>query len=381
MPTVSVGTGSRTRVTTIALYKIEQESEGRLVLRAKAIGAHFAGGLLTVMGLPTSAVAWMAAVGDNPVWIPIVAGGLGLLLLAGGIALFRVAVTNRDRIVIDRAAREARFDATDVKRRFSVPFANLEKVEVRRVDKSGVDEIQITFPVYLVCRGGDEFKVDEASDIDQMTELARKIAILAGVPPTIASPSAGGRASQSESRQARHVLVAAGPPPEGLRIGAAPDGTVYAWPMLPRRLGLVVLFSALTLVFLGPALALAAGVVFALGDLEIGSALGYAVGAVACGAVALFFVRLLAGGCRLTLGSRGLHYEEFFLGVKVGWTSRDLPAGAVTGFRVGDPQRGGLEVQTTTGSPFFMKLPVGAGGFSMADLQWMKQRWLQDLGL
>jgi len=48
--------------------------------------------------------------------------------------------------------------------------------------------------------------------------------------------------------------------------------------------------------------------------------------------------------------------------------------------RLGELEAGGLEVQTTTGRPFFVKLPVGAGGFSVTDLMWMKERWLRDLG-
>ncbi len=188
MATITIGRNAPTKVKSLSLYKIEEESDRRLVLRAKKVGAFLGGAVLTFMGLGMALAAWIAASGNNPVWLWVVAGLLAALLLLGGIALIRIGFTNQDRIIVDRQAAEVRFEATDVAKRFALRFAELDCVEVRHQDRSMADEIRVTFPLYLVKKGGDEFKVDESSDFELMSGLAEKIAKLSGVRMRIAQP-------------------------------------------------------------------------------------------------------------------------------------------------------------------------------------------------
>jgi hypothetical protein len=171
--------GSKTKVNQVSLYKVEEDGPDRLVLRAKKIGYYLGGGLLGVMGAVLSAVS-VAALSDHR-GLGLGAGALGLLLLAGGVALVHAGLRNNDRIVFDRAGAQVRFETTREKDRYALPFGEIDRVELRMKDQSTASESRILFPVFLVRKGGDETKVDEATDVAQMLELALKAAQLCGV--------------------------------------------------------------------------------------------------------------------------------------------------------------------------------------------------------
>jgi hypothetical protein len=177
---VSVTFGeSKTNVVQAALYKVEEETADRLVLRAKKIGAYLGGGVLSVMGLALAGAA--AAIADHT-GVRIGLGIFGLLLLAGAVALVRAGMKNEDRIVFDGRGKSLRFDMTREKDRYAIPFAEIAKVELRKKDKSTASERCLVFPVVVVKRNGDEVKVDEGSKVADMMELAMKAASRCGVP-------------------------------------------------------------------------------------------------------------------------------------------------------------------------------------------------------
>jgi hypothetical protein len=172
--------GSKTKVNQVSAYRIEEDAQDRLVLHAKKIGYYLGGGILAVMGIGLSAVGFLAVAPDNR-GVGASLGLFGLLLLAGAVALVRAGTRNKDRIVFDRAAAQVRFDMTREKDRHVVAFATLDRVELRMKDQSTASESRILFPVFLVSKGGDETKVDEATDVTQMLELALKASHLCGV--------------------------------------------------------------------------------------------------------------------------------------------------------------------------------------------------------
>jgi hypothetical protein len=181
MATINVEFGGRTRVAVASLYKIEEETADRLVLRAKKIGAYLGGAFLTVIALIFLSLAAFV-VGSRDTGIRITVAVLGLLSLWGGIALIRHGIRNKDRIIFDRKAGAVRFDMTNEKDSYSIPFAQLEKVDLRKVDRSTASEERILFQVLLLKKGGDEIKVDEGSNPGQMLDLALKAATLCGLP-------------------------------------------------------------------------------------------------------------------------------------------------------------------------------------------------------
>lgn len=165
-----------------ALYKIEQDTPDRLVLRAKKIGAIGGGIFLTVFGL---ILGWGTHALNNKrtYGAAVIAGVIGLLLLAGGVALLRLGIRNQDRIVFDRSAREVRFEMTKEKDRYTIPFSDIEKFKLRFEDKSfSSKDIQVVFRFVIMTKSGDEIKVDEAFKLDEMKGLAAKASQLCGVP-------------------------------------------------------------------------------------------------------------------------------------------------------------------------------------------------------
>jgi len=176
--------------------------------------------------------------------------------------------------------------------------------------------------------------------------------------------------------------------PEGLTVEQVPAGTAYRWSVLPRNPVLLAFFSLLgaALVLPGPLLLLsdlldrldvleeyfqgAAGVwIFGL------FMLAFTVKAGPFFAVALF------GRCRLTVGPEVFDYEVTLFGRRLHSHSRRLAAREVFGLAVEDPVRGGIEVRGEGGKPFYLKLPVGVGALSMAELIRLKARWLADMGV
>jgi hypothetical protein len=193
--------GSKTKVNQLSAYKVEEDGQDRLVLRAKKIGYYLGGGVLAVMGIGLSAVGFLAVAPDNR-GVGVGLGLSGLLLLAGAAALVRAGARNNDRIVFDRAAAQVRFDMTREKDRHAIAFATLDRVELRMKDQSTMSESRILFPVFLVSKGGDETKVDEATDVAQMLELGLKASHLCGVPfvDTLSGKS-GGREADAGGRR------------------------------------------------------------------------------------------------------------------------------------------------------------------------------------
>jgi hypothetical protein len=172
--------GSKTRVNQASGYKVEADTPDRLVLRARKIGYYLGGGVLAAMGLGLAAVGFLA-LAPSKGGVGVGLGLFGLLLLAGAIALVRAGMRNNDRIVFDRPAAEVRFDMTREKDRHAIPFASLDRVELRMNDQSTASESRILFSVFLISKGGDETKVDEATDVAQMLDLALKASSLCGV--------------------------------------------------------------------------------------------------------------------------------------------------------------------------------------------------------
>ncbi len=180
MASFSVEFGSKTKVNQVSAYKVEEDAKDRLVLRAKKIGYYLGGGVLAVMGVVLAPVGFLA-VAPNNTGAGLGLGVFGLLLLAGAVALVRSGMRNHDRIVFDRAAGQVRFEMTREKDRYAIPFSQIDRVELRMNDQSTARESRIVFPVLLVGKGGDETKVDEATNVAQMLELALKTSHLCGV--------------------------------------------------------------------------------------------------------------------------------------------------------------------------------------------------------
>ena len=182
MASFSVEFGARkTKVNQVSAYKVEEDAKDRLVLRAKKIGYYLGGGVLAVMGVVLAPVGFLA-IAPNNTGAGLGLGVFGLLLLAGAVALVRSGMRNNDRIVFDRAAGQVRFEMTREKDRYAIPFSQIDRVELRMMDQSTARESRIVFPVLLVGNGGDETKVDEATNVAQMLELALKASHLCGVP-------------------------------------------------------------------------------------------------------------------------------------------------------------------------------------------------------
>jgi len=170
----------KTTVKQIARYRIEEDGPGRLVLRARKLTYYAGGAVLAFIGGVFLFVA-VVLLGREGLGMRATMGGLGALAVWGAVALVRAGLNNRDRIVFDTQAGVVRFDMTRAQDRSSLPFTALERVELRRVDRSSAGEARILYPVVLVQRDGGEVMLDEASDAGQMTELALKAAHLCGV--------------------------------------------------------------------------------------------------------------------------------------------------------------------------------------------------------
>jgi hypothetical protein len=165
--TISVNFGKKAKVNQVSGFKVEEE-DGALVLRRKKIGYYLGGTLLCVMGLVVGGVA-LGTLQDIGPRLGLAA--FGLLLVAGGVALIRAGMRNNDRIVFDPRAGELRFDMTKEKDRYRIPFGDIDRLELRRHDESTASEERILFQVFVVRKGGDEIKLDEASNAGEMAML------------------------------------------------------------------------------------------------------------------------------------------------------------------------------------------------------------------
>ena len=180
MTGVSVTFGaSKTSVNQVALYKIEEETPDRLVLRAKKIAYSLGGAMLILFGGILTFVAVGVVTDTGP---RIGLGAFGLLLLAGAYALIRAGIRNKDRVVFERSARAVRFDMTKEKDRYSVPFVEIARFDLRQVDESTASEEKVLYKVFIVRKNGDEIRLDEASNPGQMALLGLKASTICGVP-------------------------------------------------------------------------------------------------------------------------------------------------------------------------------------------------------
>lgn len=184
MSGVKVNVGQPKTVTRqAALYRIEEETPDRLVLRAKKIGAVVGGIMLLIFGLIMAGGSWALVRSRESIGVVLIAAVLALLLLAGGVGLLRSGLRNKDRIIFDHGAGEVRFDKTKAKDSFSLPFSEIDKFKLVIEDKSfSSKEVNVVFKLLILTKTGDEIKVDEAFNADQMTALAAKAAGLCGVP-------------------------------------------------------------------------------------------------------------------------------------------------------------------------------------------------------
>lgn len=200
MATVSVNFGRKTKVNQVSAYKVEVDTPDRFVLRAKKIAYYLGGALLAVMGTTLLLVGVLVVLPDER-GLGIGLSVFGALLVWGGVALIRSGMRNEDRIVFDRTAGAVRFDMTKEKDRYAIPFAEIDRIELRIKDNSTASEERIVYPVVLVRKNGDEAKLDEATNVAQMVDLALKTSSLCGVRMADTFPGAEGRSRAAAGRR------------------------------------------------------------------------------------------------------------------------------------------------------------------------------------
>ena len=90
-------------VTQIALYKVEEETQEKLVLRQKKIVYLLGGFFLAVMGI---VFLWAGLTARHETSAGIIAVDIiGVLFFVGGAALIRAGIRNKSRIIFDRGSR------------------------------------------------------------------------------------------------------------------------------------------------------------------------------------------------------------------------------------------------------------------------------------
>jgi hypothetical protein len=176
MATVGVNF-TKTTVSVVSTYRIEEERPDRLVLRAKKTGYYLGGGVLGLIGaalLGVSIPAFRSGLG-----LGAFALALGLLLGWAAVALVRKGARNNDRIVFD--AGGVRFEMTDAAARREYPREGIERLEIQRDDQSRGSETRIVHRLSIVTKDGSRVSVDEASREKAMRSLAEKAAAACGV--------------------------------------------------------------------------------------------------------------------------------------------------------------------------------------------------------
>ena len=94
---------------------------------------------------------YAVAENEKSIGAAMIAGVIAVLLLAGGIALLRLGIRNKDRIIFDRHAGEVRFDKTKKKDSFSIPFGDIVKFKLQFEDRSlGSKEVNIVFRLVII---------------------------------------------------------------------------------------------------------------------------------------------------------------------------------------------------------------------------------------
>jgi len=172
------------------MYKIEEETADRLVLRGKKIFHILGGAFLVIMGgifvYASTTVKNKASAGAVAVLI------LGMLILVGGIALVRVGLVKKNRIIFDQNVRVVNFSVWPRSLQAIVPFDSIDSVDMEIVEKIHQrtssegqrrrDEKFHVYQVNLVEKIGNKRKIDESTNVDNMLKLATKVAQRCGVP-------------------------------------------------------------------------------------------------------------------------------------------------------------------------------------------------------
>jgi hypothetical protein len=366
----------------LSLYRIEEETAEKLVLRARKIGPVGAGIFLTLFGLVMAGVTVALVRGRNGLGEAVIAGVPGLLLLAGGIGLLRSGLRNKDRIVFDRQAGEVRLEKTRRKDSFAIPFSEIKKFSLIFEDRSfSSKEVNCVFKLVIITKSGDEIKVDEAFAPSGMTELGVKAASFSGIPFDEHGSTELPSMNTVPEVKAWQKLPAA------LKSEISGERKVYRWRVLPDRPGLIVFFTGLALVFCLMGL-LGLFLIFGavsdwVGFLET-QFKGYGDMEIVVIAIVLmiffvktagFFATILFASGRLALSPAELDYEIRLFGRRVKSKSFRLPAAEITGLALKEASIKGLEVQRRNGPPLSIMLQR----FSEAELMKIKRQFLKDL--
>ncbi len=406
-----------------SLYRILESSESRLVLEGRKLGLW----LLTLFLLTNASVLLYVGlfVISRRQLFPVVAGSaLGAFFAVCGLATMVKALRYKSRIEIDRRLGTVRLMTGHGGRATEIPFAEIASVELESKRIGSGRRARYEQRVFLLTTDDSEWLLDRSTDIVRMTRLADRIRLLTHGRRAQDEPKVG--APDGEGRPAPWAEA----PPDGVTIESDRDAVVYRWRTLPRALLWVFFWGSTTLLLGGLAVAALVAMVIeicrqppgvtlallALAALTLGlmyaasrrarrggaAVLGLALFAVLlanllfnvqpfikAGAVAaaVGYIASLSGWvlltrCRLRVSPAGLEYEEQLLGLPLFWRRHTLTAAEVVGFRIKAAVRGGgaVEVRARGGRSFALMIPQGTGAFSRADLEWLRARWLADLG-
>ena len=180
----------------LSLYYVESDSPERLVFRARRIGAYLGGAFFIVAGTAMVVGIWYGFATRTTIPLPLylTAEAIGLLFVWLGGFLVRHGLTNRDRIIVDSAAREVLVEHARWMEP-AVPFDAIHRIVLRTVveersskSPSGVmrsESVRLQ-QVELERAEGENFVVDKGSDAAWMLKLAATLAERCGVPYHVA---------------------------------------------------------------------------------------------------------------------------------------------------------------------------------------------------
>jgi hypothetical protein len=164
-----------------AHFRIENDSDDLFVLRANTFGAFVGTAILLPLAAAFLAAAYFG--GRKEKVLLFLAGSVGLLLLLGGLATFRRALFNRDRIMFDRAKQEVRLKFLKKSRNRSIPYSSLKNVKMT-ISKSSSTHggTSRAFQLDLVEQNGETAKINKSEFVDDMLRLGSHVGRLCGVP-------------------------------------------------------------------------------------------------------------------------------------------------------------------------------------------------------
>jgi hypothetical protein len=169
-----------------AMYKIEEETDERLVLRGKKIFHILGGAFLVIMGgifvFASTTVNNKASAGAIALAI------LGMLILLAGIALVSVGTVKKNRIIFDQNVRVANFGVWPRSLQAIIPYDSIDSIDIEIIEKISHDsqrhrdERYVVYQVNIVEKSSNKRKIDESTNVDKMLKLATKVAQRCGVP-------------------------------------------------------------------------------------------------------------------------------------------------------------------------------------------------------